>query len=154
MDEGYEMSAEGLEALRAEVEELETTARRDIAQEIKTAREYGDLKENAEYHAAKDAQGMIERRIRQLREQLDHAIVAEESGGETVGFGSVVDISDEESGEQRTYTIVSALDAAAGDGKVSVDSPVARALRGARVGDVAAVTTPRGERRLRIVAIR
>jgi transcription elongation factor GreA len=154
MDDGYEMSAEGLEALRAEVEALETTARRDIAQEIKTAREHGDLKENAEYHAAKDAQGMLELRIRQLREQLDHAIVAEESGAGTVGFGSVVDVCDEETGQERTYTLVSTLDAAAGEGRVSVDSPVARALRGARVGDVAAVTTPRGERRLRIVAVR
>jgi transcription elongation factor GreA len=154
MDDGYEMSAEGLETLRAEVEALETTARQEIAEEIKTAREYGDLKENAEYHAAKEAQGMLERRIRQLREQLDHAVVAEASGGGTIGFGSVVDVCDEETGEQRTYTLVSALDAAAGDGKVSVDSPVARALRGGRVGDVVAVTTPRGERRLRIVAIR
>src|SRR5438094_661272 len=81
MSDSYEMSAEGLEALRAEVVELETNARAQIAAEIKTARGHGDLKENAEYHAAKDAQGMLERRIKQLRERLDNAVALEATGG-------------------------------------------------------------------------
>jgi transcription elongation factor GreA len=153
MSDTYEISAEGLEALRAEVEELETTARRKIAAEIKTARGHGDLKENAEYHAAKDAQGMLEMRIRQLRDRLDNAVIVTQSGGGTVAFGSVVKVRDEETGKETTYTLVSSLDSNPAEGKLSVDSPVAQALRGSRAGDVATLTTPRGQRKLHILAV-
>jgi len=153
MSETYEMTAEGLVALRTEVEELETTGRARIAAEIKTARDFGDLKENAEYHAAKDAQGMLEARISQLRERLNHAKVVETRGGGMVTFGSHVSVVDEESGKQSEYELVSAQDAAPAAGRLSVESPVAVALRGKRTGDVAAVHTPRGVRRLRVVNV-
>ena len=153
MSETYEMTAEGLASLRTEVEELETTGRARIAAEIKTAREFGDLKENAEYHAAKDAQGMLEARISQLRERLSHAKIVETRGGGMVTFGSRVTVVDENSGKESDYELVSAQDAAPASGKLSVESPVAVALRGKRAGDVATVHTPRGLRSLRVVSV-
>jgi transcription elongation factor GreA len=154
MSETTEMTAEGLAALEAEIQELETVQRTRIAQEIKTAREYGDLKENAEYHAAKEAQSHLETRILLLRDRVTRAVVVEKTtGSEAIGFGSVVEILDLESERSNRYTIVSAMEARAADGLLSVESPVASALRGRRVGDVASVTTPRGVRRLRIVSV-
>jgi transcription elongation factor GreA len=149
----YEMTADGLADLEAEIRRLETDERRRIAEEIKTARGYGDLSENAEYHAAKEAQAHLETRILALRHQVSNASVVEVSGGDVVGFGSVVTVEDEESGKRTTYSLVSSRDADATAGKLSVESPVAGALRGKSVGDVAAVETPRGERRLRIVDV-
>jgi transcription elongation factor GreA len=149
------MTAEGLKALQAELEELETVARTDIAQQIKTAREWGDLKENAEYHEAKRAQAHLETKILQLREQLANAKVVEASGGgEVAAFGSTVEVEDEQTGRRSTYTLVSARDAAPGEGRLSFESPVGVALRDKRAGDVAKVQTPRGPRRLKVVAVR
>ena len=148
------MTKEGHEALRAEIERLETVERPQIVQQIKTAREFGDLKENAEYHAAKDAQAHLETRIKTLRQQFDHATIVEPAtGGDAVGFGSTVEVEDEESGRRMTYRLVSNHEAAPGEGRLSFDSPVGTALRDKRTGDVAVVPTPRGERRLRVVAI-
>jgi transcription elongation factor GreA len=149
----YEMTADGLATLKAEVERLETHERRLISEEIKTARGHGDLKENAEYHAAKEAQGHLETRILALRHQLDNATVVEVRAGDVVAFGSVVTIADEGTGTETTYSLVSSMDADASEGRLSVESPVARALRGRSVGETATVKTPRGERRLRVVAI-
>ncbi len=153
MSETYEMTAEGLASLRTEVEEMETTGRTRIAAEIKTAREFGDLKENAEYHAAKEAQGMLEARIAQLRERLSHAKIVRTEGGGLVSFGSKVAVVDVDSGKEATYELVSAQDAAPASGKLSVESPVAVALRGKRAGDVASVHTPRGIRSLRVMKV-
>ena len=154
MSERSYMTAEGLEALRAEIERLETDGRNEIAEQIKTARAWGDLKENAEYHAAKDAQAHLETKILQLREQLLTAQVVESSsGGDAVAFGSTVEVEDEETGRRSTYTLVSQLEAKPAEGRLGFDSPVGTALRDRRVGDVAVVTTPRGERRLRVVSI-
>ena len=148
------MTAEGLEALRGEIERLETEGRNEIAEQIKTARAWGDLKENAEYHAAKDAQAHLETKILQLREQLLTAQVVESSsGGDAVAFGSTVVVEDEATGKEMTYKLVSALEAAPSEGRLAFDSPVAAALTDRRVGDVAVVATPRGERRLRVVSI-
>jgi transcription elongation factor GreA len=148
------MTAEGLQVLKAELEQLETVGRNEIAQQIKTAREWGDLKENAEYHAAKDAQAHLETRILQIRERVDNAtIVEKQTGGDVVAFGATVEVEDEGSGRRSTYTMVSAAEAAPAQGKLSYDSPVATALREKRVGDVATVQTPSGERRLRVVSI-
>jgi transcription elongation factor GreA len=153
-DHAYEMTAEGLAALEAEIERLETDERARIAEEIKTARGHGDLKENAEYHAAKEAQGHLETRILALRHQLTNATVVESGGGgDVVAFGSVVTVVDEATGDESTYSLVSAREADAAAGRLSVESPVARALRGRSAGDVAVVATPRGERRLRIVSV-
>jgi transcription elongation factor GreA len=148
------MTAEGREALRAELERLETEGRRQIAQQIKTARGWGDLKENAEYHAAKDAQAHLETRILQLREQLLNAQVVEAAeGADAVAFGSTVELEDEASGRRTTYRLVSAHEAKPSAGLLAFDSPVGAALRDRRAGEVAVVQTPGGERRLRIVSI-
>ena len=146
------MTAEGYEALRKELEELETVGREQIAKQIKTAREWGDLKENAEYHAAKDAQAHLETKILSLREQFDNAEVVETTEGDVVGFGSTVEVEDE-SGRRSTYTLVSAHAAVPGEGKLSYESPVGEALRDKRVGETATVQTPRGERRLHVVSV-
>src|SRR4051812_11454670 len=97
------MTAEGLEALRAELHELETTGRQQIAQQIKTAREWGDLKENAEYHAAKEAQAHLETKIKRLRHRELTAEVVEVAGGDVVAFGSTVELVDEETGKTMKY---------------------------------------------------
>ena len=148
------MTAEGLAALRAELEELETVGREEIAKQIKTAREWGDLKENAEYHAAKDAQAHLETRIATLREQLLTAQVVEQTaGGDVAAFGTTVEVEDEQSGRRATYTLVAAREADTGQGKISIDSPVGLALQGTRVGEVAVVSTPRGERRMKVLSV-
>jgi transcription elongation factor GreA len=147
------ITAEGLDALRAELEELETTGREQIAAQIRTAREWGDLKENAEYHAAKEAQAHLETKILRLREKLLKADVVEVQGGDEVGFGSTVEVEDEATGKATTYTLVSSTEAAPGEGKLGMDSPVAAALVGRRAGDVARVQTPRGERRFKVVSV-
>src|SRR3712207_753053 len=147
------MTAEGLESLRQEIEHLETVERTAIAEQIKTAREWGDLKENAEYHEAKRAQAHLETKILQLREQLTNAKVVETTHGDVCGFGSTVEVEDEQSGRRSTYTLVSAREAAPASGKLSFESPVGQALRDKKPGDVATVQTPRGERRLKVVAV-
>jgi transcription elongation factor GreA len=147
------MTAEGLEALRAELEELETTGREQIASQIKTAREWGDLKENAEYHAAKEAQAHLETRILKLRERVLGAQVVEVEKTGVVGFGSVVAIEDEASGKTLNYTLVNSTEASPSEGKLSMDSPVASALQGKSVGDTATVATPRGQRKFRVLSV-
>jgi transcription elongation factor GreA len=147
------ITAEGLDALRAELEELETTGREQIAAQIKTAREWGDLKENAEYHAAKEAQAHLETRILRLREKLLSAEVVEVQGGDEVGFGSTVEVEDEQTGKTTTYTLVSSTEGSPGEGRLSMDSPVAGALLGRRAGEDAVVQTPRGERRMKVVSV-
>src|SRR3954467_9329589 len=124
------MTSEGLEALRTELEQLEGDGREQIAAQIKTAREWGDLKENAEYHAAKEAQAHLETRILRLREKLLSAEVVEVQGGDEVSFGSTVEVEDEQTGKTSSYTLVSSREAAPGEGRLSMDSPVAGALRG------------------------
>jgi len=150
------ITREGLERLRAEVQELETTGRREGAERIRIAREWGDLKENAEYHDAKNSLALLERRITVLRERLDNAVVMEtdaEDGGEVVRFGSTVEVVDESSGRPAEYTLVGEAEADVGNGLLSSDSPVGRALMGARPGDVVSVPTPRGSRELRIARL-
>ena len=155
MDGGYAISQEGLDALRAELEQLETTARAEIAARIKTAREWGDLKENAEYHAAKEDQGHLEARIRRLQERLRGATVVEADATPdgVVGFGTTVEVRDESSGRTATYTLVGAAEASAADGRLSIESPVAQALLGARAGEAVQVQTPSGARTLHVVRV-
>ena len=147
------ITAEGLEALQAELAELEGPARQEIARQIKTAREWGDLKENAEYHAAKEAQAHLETKILRLRDRIKNAQVLENTAGDVVGFGSTVEVTDETSGKTTTYRLVASPEADLGQGKLSVESPVANALVGKRAGDVGVVATPRGERRLKVVSV-
>jgi transcription elongation factor GreA len=153
MSPGEAITAEGLEALKAELDRLEGEGRRAIAGRISSAREHGDLKENAEYHAAKEAQAHLETRIIRLREKLVSAEVVEVQGGDEIGFGSKVEVEDEQTGKTLSYTLVSSTEASPGEGKLSMDSPVAGALRGRRAGEVARVQTPRGERRFKVVSV-
>src|SRR5438309_10178675 len=121
----HAITADGLEALRAELEELETSGRERMAEQIKTARGWGDLKENAEYHAAKEAQAHLETKIARLRDRLRRANVVEAGGSDVVGFGSHVQLTDEATGRQVEYTLVSQGEASASEGKLSANSPVA-----------------------------
>jgi transcription elongation factor GreA len=132
--------------LEAELAELEGPKRREVTDAIKRAREFGDLAENFEYHAAKNEQGLLERRIAILRDRLHNAVTVEHETDEHVGVGSIVEVEDGE-GEKMEITI-SAV------GGVSPDSPLGNALMGARVGDVVDVEAPSGAWKARIVGIR
>jgi transcription elongation factor GreA len=148
------MTQQDFDALEAEIGRLETTERSELAERIKTAREWGDLKENSEYHDAKNEQAFLETKILRLRERLLRAkIHSGDSGGDTVAFGSRVTVLDESSGREFEYTLVAAVSADPASGRLSIDSPVASALVGARVGDVVSLNTPKGSRRLKIAAI-
>jgi transcription elongation factor GreA len=149
--DGEAITAAGLEVLRAELAELETTGRRDMAARILAARELGDLKENAEYHIAKDDQAHLETKILRLRTRLRNAVVVEPDGGSaTLAFGRSAEVLDEESGRLHTWTIVGPTEADLAAGKLSSESPVARALLGRGPGDVVSVKTPRGARSYRV----
>jgi transcription elongation factor GreA len=149
------MTAKELEALQAQLGELETAGRSEIASRIKTAREWGDLKENAEYHAAKEAQAHLETQILRLREQVRNAEVVEQaSGTDVVQHGSTVGFTEPaKAGRTQKFKIVSPNDARPSEGTLSSSSPVAQALVGHRVGDVVEVRTPSGARRLTINSI-
>jgi transcription elongation factor GreA len=149
------MTAEELESVRQELHQLETEGRREIAARIKTAREWGDLKENAEYHAAKEDQAHLETRIQRLRERRRNAVVVDvaEGGGATFSFGRSATVRDEGTGELHTWTIVGRAEADISQGKLSAESPVAKALLDRAAGDTIEVPTPRGKRRLTIERI-
>ena len=132
--------------LEAELAELEGPRRAEVVQAIATARGFGDLSENFEYHAAKNEQGMLESRIRRLRSRLDSAVVVDDAGGAgTVGIGSRVEVEDEQ-GEKLQVEISSV-------GGVSPDSPLGRALMGRKAGDEVDVVAPRGAWRAKIVSV-
>ena len=126
------ISAEGRAEAEAELEELTEVRRPAIVAAIKAAREEGDLSENAEYHAAREEQGMNEARIRALEELLAHATVVEPADGDTVGTGSQVSFRDTSTGEVTDVTLVHRLEADSAEGKLSVESPIAKALLGRR----------------------
>ena len=153
-DVGDQISPAGLAALEVELHRLETEGRRDMAERLRTARAWGDLKENSEYHDAKDAQAHLETRILRLRERRANAIVVEPgAGGGRVSLGTVVAVRDADSGRETTHTLVSATESDPASGRLSVDSPLGRALAGGRVGDEVVFQAPRGERRMRIVTL-
>ncbi len=137
--DGEQMTAAQAEALRKELEELEGPRRTDVVAAIKTAREFGDLSENFEYHAAKNEQGLLEARIRTLRSRLDTAEIVDRASGDEVGIGSVVELADE--GGQTMKVELSAL---GGAGTVSPTSPLGSALLGHKVGETVKVAAPRG----------
>lgn len=154
MDEVTLMTAADLETLQHELSELEGDGRREIAERIKTAREWGDLKENSEYHDAKNEQAHLETRIATLRDRLARAQVVEEhaSSGGVVAFGSTVVVLDEGGREQR-FELVSSRSAIPSSGQISIESPVAKALLGLSAGEVASVALPRGTRSLTVVSV-
>jgi transcription elongation factor GreA len=154
MSNGEAITPEGLEALKAELARLEGDARRDIAQRIKVARELGDLSENAEYHIAKEDQAHLETKILRLNERLRAARVVEAPDqSDVVAFGSTVTVADEESGREATWTLVGPTEANVSEGKLSSESPMAKALMGRKAGDAVEVQTPRGVRRQRVVRL-
>jgi transcription elongation factor GreA len=149
--DGEAITAHGLEALKAELGRLETEGRREIAQRILVARGHGDLKENAEYHAAKEDQAHLETQINRLRQRLINAVVIEPGGdGGVVAFARPFEVVDEGTGEAHQWTVVGVAEADRQAGKLSAQSPVGRALLGAAVGEVVQVKTPHGSRRLRV----
>mgnify|MGYP000495350684 CR=1 FL=1 len=150
------MTAEGYKALDEEMKNLKTVERPAVIQAISEAREHGDLSENAEYHAAKERQGWIEGRVAELEDKLARADVIDVSklSGKTVKFGATVTLVDEDSEEESVYKIVGEDEADVKEGKISITSPIARALIGKEVGDSVEVAAPGGARAYEILKVR
>jgi transcription elongation factor GreA len=148
------LTPEGLENLKKEIEHLSTTKRREVAERIKEAREFGDISENSEYDDAKNEQAMLEARIAQLEDKLRSAQVIDASELDTnvVRVGSLVSGEDEK-GKSFRYTIVGSTEADPTNGRLSNESPVGKALVGRKRGDTVKVPAPRGERKLTISEI-
>jgi transcription elongation factor GreA len=150
------MTVEGAERLKAELHRLKTVERPAVIQALADARSHGDLSENADYDAAKERQGFIEGRIIELESKLANAQIINpqhlDADGRCV-FGATVDLSDSESGDTVTYQIVGEDEADIKNGKISISSPIARALIGKGKGDTAEVTTPKGSKAYEIVKI-
>lgn len=151
------LTAKGTEKLRLELRRLKSEDRPRIIQAIAEARAHGDLSENAEYHAAREQQGFIEGRIKQLEHELSHAEiidVAHLPKSDKVVFGATVDLEDQDDGTEVVFQIVGELEADVKQGLISITSPIARALVGKAEGDVVDVAVPGGTRAFEIVAIR
>ena len=148
------LTPDGLEKLKDELEYLSTEKRREVAERIRVAREFGDIAENAEYDDAKNEQAMLEARIAALEDKLRSATVVDASDLNTdvVRVGSVVHVKDE-AGKSNKYTIVGSAEAKPAEAKLSNESPVGKALVGRKRGDEVTIATPRGERRLKITKI-
>src|SRR5579875_649877 len=149
------LTPEGLANLKAELEQLSTTRRREVAARIKEAREFGDISENAEYDDAKNEQAMLEARIAQLEDKLRAATVIDASdlGTDVVRVGSIVHVKDE-GGKSTKYTIVGSAEANPAEMKLSNESPVGKALVGHKKGDVVEAPTPRGARKFKIMEVK
>ncbi|MGI8623670.1 MAG: GreA/GreB family elongation factor [Solirubrobacteraceae bacterium] len=153
-ERSYEITPEALEALEREIAELEGEGRREMAERIRTARAWGDLKENAEYHDAKNSQAHLETKILRLQDRRRNAIVVEPGVGDgSAAMGSTVAVRDEESGRETTYELVGATEADPAQRRLSIEAPLARSLLGARVNDVVGFEAPRGTRRLRVISV-
>jgi transcription elongation factor GreA len=150
------LTAEGAARLRAELEQLKSVQRPAVIQAIAEARAHGDLKENAEYHAARDQQGFIEGRIKTLESELSHAQIIDLGtidAGSRIVFGARVVLADEATGEETRYQIVGDLEADIKQGLIAISSPVARALIGKHEGDIAIIEAPGGTREYEIVEV-
>ena len=153
----HPMTTTGAERLKAELQRLKTVERPQIVRAIAEARSHGDISENAEYDAAKERQGFLEARIRDIESKLAHAHIvnpAEIDAGGRVVFGATVDLEDLASGDEVRYQIVGDDEADIKAGKISVSSPIARALIGKHVGDTAEVEAPSGLRAYEVLAVR
>jgi transcription elongation factor GreA len=153
------ITARGAELLREEVQRLKRVERPAVVQAIAEARAHGDLKENAEYHAAKDQQGLLEARIRDIEFKLSHAHVIDvaklnQDGRVVFGVTVIVIDEDDEDGEEISYQIVGEDEADIREGRISFTSPIARALIGREEGDSVTVAAPGGERTVEIVEVR
>jgi len=144
---GEPITEEGMAALREEIEQLEGEGRNKMAARIKVAREEGDLKENAEYHIAKEDQAHLETKIKRLRERLRTAVVVEvDASADTFAFGRTAEVLDEGKGETNTWTLVGSTEADLAAGRLSNESPIGRALLDAKVGEPIKIETPKGSR--------
>ncbi|KIQ96444.1 MULTISPECIES: transcription elongation factor GreA [Lysobacteraceae] len=151
------LTAKGAQRLRTELEQLKSVKRPAVIAAIADAREHGDLKENAEYHAAREQQSFIEGRIKQLESELSNSQIIDIAAlnvGDKIVFGATVDLVDTESDEERTYQIVGDLEADIKLGLIAISSPVARALIGRHEGDSIIIDAPGGTREYDIVAVR
>lgn len=151
------MTTRGAQRLRQELEHLKSVKRPEVIAAIAEARAHGDLKENAEYHAAREQQGFIEGRIQELEAALSHAQVIDVTAltvGTRVVFGATVELADEDSGEAVVYQIVGDLEADIRLGLISISAPIARALIGRNEGDSVVLEAPSGRRSFEIVAVR
>jgi transcription elongation factor GreA len=149
------MTVEGFHKLEAELQRLKAEERPRIIQAIAEARAHGDLSENAEYHAAKEAQGLNEAKVAELEDKISRADVVDVStlSGANVKFGATVTLIDEDTDEKVRYKIVGDLEANLREGKISISSPIARALIGKSKGDSCEVVTPKGARSFEIVKV-
>jgi len=151
---GESITAEGIAALRAEIEQLEGDSRAEMAERLKAARELGDLKENADYHIAKEDQAHLETRIKRLRERLRTAVVVEvDAAAEAFAFGRTAKVLEEATGKVHTWTLVGSTEADLTEGRLSAESPVGRALRNRTVGEAVKIDTPGGKRAFRVQAL-
>lgn len=152
MDKPVLLTKDGIAKLERELEELRTVRRAEVAERIKYAKDFGDISENAEYEDAKNEQGMVEGRILVLENMLRNVVVIEEgSDGGVISLGSSVEVKDE-FGKQ-TFTIVGPAEADVASGRISLESPVGKALLGHKVGDEVEVQSPGGMRTVRIVGV-
>jgi transcription elongation factor GreA len=150
------ITQEGLERLREELAHLTTTKRREVAERIKEAREFGDIMENSEYDDAKNEQALLEQRIAQLEERLRRATVVDENhiSTDVVSVGVLVHVKDQKSGDSKKFQIVGSAEADPAESKLSNESPIGKALVGHKRGDVVTVEVPRGpKRKLKITKI-
>ena len=149
------MTIEGYKNLETELQRLKAVERPRIIAAIAEARAHGDLSENAEYHAAKEQQGLNEARVAELEDKINRAEVIDTSklSGHTVKFGATVTLQDEDSEDKVTYTIVGDTEADLKNGKISISSPIARALIGKTNGESVDVTTPKGTRTLEVLKV-
>lgn len=149
------MTIDGFKKLEAELQRLKAEERPRIIAAIAEARAHGDLSENAEYHSAKEAQGLNEARVSDLEDKLSRAEVIDitKMSGETIKFGATVTLEDEDSGDKVRYKIVGDFEANVREGKISISSPIARALIGKSKGETAEVNTPKGSRSYEVLKI-
>ena len=157
MSDRIPMSRSGYEKLEQELRKLKSEERPQNVRDIETAREHGDISENAEFHAAKERQSHLDGRIRQVEDRLARAQIIEMSGGEApfeIRFGVTAVLLDTESEEKVTYTLVGEDESDASEGKLSISSPIARALLGKRVDDSVSVRVPKGTRAFEVLEIR
>ena len=149
MDKPVLLTKDGITKLERELDELRTVRRAEVAERIKYAKDFGDISENAEYEEAKNEQGMVEGRILVLENMLRNVVVIEEGGrGGVIGVGSSVEVQDE-FGKQ-SFTIVGPAEVDVANGRISLESPVGKALLGHKVGDEVEVQSPAGSRKVKI----
>ena len=155
MEKEVFLTKEGYDKLKREYDELSSTGRKEMAEKIKIAREFGDLSENAEYDAAKEEQGFLEKRIREINEMLSNCTIIDEStiDTKTVSVGCIVKLQDLEFGDKLEYKIVGVSEAKIEVNLISNESPLGSALIGKKKGQEVVVTTPGGEARFKILSI-